>query len=747
MLNFFMKIFYISFFLILFNSSSYSEIVKKIEVYGNDRVSDDTIKMFSDVNINENLDENKINDILKNIYNSNFFNTVNISLENQTLKITVEELPIIFDISYNGIKSNDLLERITSNNKLKPRSSFNKSFINDDLQSMILSLRSQGYFFSKIDSFQEDLGNNQINLAYKIDLGEKAKIKSVSFIGNKIFKDRKLRNVIVSEEYKFWKFLSGKKYLNTDIINLDERLLKNFYLNNGFYNVKINSSFAKSDSNNDFELIYNIDAGEKVYFGELSLDLPIDFDQNNFLSIQKIFDETSNTLYSINKIQKILDEIDKVVLNQQYQSISSNVNETLNLNVLDLKFSILENEKIFISKINIFGNNITEESVIRNQFLIDEGDPYNDILVSKSINNIKALNFFRDVREEVLTDESNETKTINITVSEKPTGEISAGAGFGTSGSTLMFGVKENNFLGKGISLDSNLNLSTEAIKGSFTVENKNYQNSDKAVYLSILASEIDRLKESGYKTNQTGFSFGTKFEYYDDFYLNLGTSTFYEVLDTDSTASDRQKLQAGNYFDQFIKVDIDYDKRNQKFQTSDGFRSYYSIDLPVISETYTLTNSYDYKYYTELYDNNLSSFAFSIKNTFSLNDKDVKLSERLFIPSRSLRGFETGKVGPKDGNDYIGGNYLTTANFSSNLPFLFENVQNTDFLFFIDVANLWGVDYDSSLDDNKIKSSIGIAVDWFTPVGPLNFSLAQPITKGPNDIEENFRFNLGTTF
>ena len=747
MLNFFMKIFYISFFLILFNLSSYSEIVKKIEVYGNDRVSDDTIKMFSDVNINENLDENKINDILKNIYNSNFFNTVNISLENQTLKITVEELPIIFDISYNGINSNDLLERITSNNKLKPRSSFNKSFINDDLQSMILSLRSQGYFFSKIDSFQEDLGNNQINLAYEIDLGEKAKIKSVSFIGNKIFKDRKLRNVIVSEEYKFWKFLSGKKYLNTDIINLDERLLKNFYLNNGFYNVKINSSFAKFDSNNDFELIYNIDAGEKVYFGELSLDLPIDFDQNNFLSIQKIFDETSNTLYSINKIQKILDEIDKVVLNQQYQSISSNVNETLNLNVLDLKFSILENEKIFISKINIFGNNITEESVIRNQFLVDEGDPYNDILVSKSINNIKALNFFRDVREEVLTDESNETKTINITVSEKPTGEISAGAGFGTSGSTLMFGVKENNFLGKGISLDSNLNLSTEAIKGAFTVENKNYQNSDKAVYLSILASEIDRLKESGYKTNQTGFSFGTKFEYYDDFYLNLGTSTFYEVLDTDSTASDRQKLQAGNYFDQFIKVDFDYDKRNQKFQTSDGFRSYYSIDLPVISETYTLTNSYDYKYYTELYDNNLSSFAFSIKNTFSLNDKDVKLSERLFIPSRSLRGFETGKVGPKDGNDYIGGNYLTTANFSSNLPFLFENVQNTDFLFFIDVANLWGVDYDSSLDDNKIKSSIGIAVDWFTPVGPLNFSLAQPITKGPNDIEESFRFNLGTTF
>ena len=742
-----LKIFIIFLFLFFFKTVSYSEIIKKIEIYGNNRISEDTIKMFSEININENLEEKRIDNILKNIYQSNFFDKVYIKFENQILKITVKELPIIFEIKYDGVKSNDLLNKIITNNKLKPRSSFNKNFVDDDINTMISNLRNLGYFFAKIDSFQENIGNNQVNLRYSIDIGSKAKIKRISFIGNKIFKDRKLRNVIISEEYKFWKFLSRKKYLNLEIINLDERLLKNLYLNNGFYNVKINSSFAKSDNNNDFELIYNIDAGEKIYFGELNLELPIDFDQNNFLSIQEIFKETSETLYSVNKIEKILNEIDKIVLNKQYQSISSSVNENLVGNKLDLKFSILENEKIFISKINIFGNNVTEESVIRNQFLVDEGDPFNDILISKSINNIKALNFFKDVQKEILTDENNETKTINITVTEKPTGEISAGAGFGTSGSTLMFGVKENNFLGRGISLDSNLSLSTDSIKGQFIVENDNYKNSDKAVYFSILANEIDRLKESGYKTNRAGFSLGTKFEYYDDFFLNLGTSTFYEVLDTDSTASERQKLQAGNYFDQFIKIDFDYDKRNQKFQTSDGFRSYYSLDIPLISETYTLTNSYDYKYFTELYENNISSFSLSLKNTFSLNNKDVKLSERLYIPSRMLRGFETGKVGPKDGEDFVGGNFLTAANFSTNLPFFLENVQNTDFLLFVDIANLWGVDYDSSLDDNNIKSSIGIAVDWFTPVGPLNFSLAQPITKGPNDIEESFRFNLGTTF
>ena len=157
--------------------------------------------------------------------------------------------------------------------------------------------------------------------------------------------------------------------------------------------------------------------------------------------------------------------------------------------------------------------------------------------------------------------------------------------------------------------------------------------------------------------------------------------------------------------------------------------------------------NSIRYKYFTELYDENLSSISFSFKAANSLKNDDVKLSERLYIPSSSLRGFEFGKVGPKDGDDYIGGNFLSSININSTLPQILPNNQNTDFIIFMDIANVWGVDYDSSLDDNEIRSSIGVGIDWFTPVGPLTFSLAQPINKGNNDKVENFRFNLGTTF
>jgi outer membrane protein insertion porin family len=160
------------------------------------------------------------------------------------------------------------------------------------------------------------------------------------------------------------------------------------------------------------------------------------------------------------------------------------------------------------------------------------------------------------------------------------------------------------------------------------------------------------------------------------------------------------------------------------------------------------MTNTYNYKVYSELFENNTSALSLFLSSASSLSSDDIKLSERLFVPSSKLRGFERGKVGPKDGDDFIGGNYLTAVNLQSNLPMFFENSQNLDAVIFFDVANVWGVDYDSSINDgSKIRSSIGVGIDWLTPVGPLNFSLTEVITKESTDIEESFRFNLGTTF
>ena len=734
------------FFIITHNALG--DVVSKIDILGNERIPNETIEMFTSVSINDDIDNDKINNILKELYGSGFFSNVNVNFENNVLKILVVENPIIENIFFDGVNAKKIKEPITKDLRLRNRSSYNLVDLNYDKEKILSTLKDLGYYFSKVDVFVDDLDNNKVNIQYKIDLGDKAKIRKITFIGDKIFKDRKLRSVILSEEYKFWKFISGKKFLNEDLINFDNRLLTNFFLNKGYFKVKVNTSFAKIINENEFELIYNINAGPKIFFDELKLNLPIDYEKSNFLKLEKLLSKLKNKPYSINSIEKILEEIDILALDEQYESVDVNVIENINGNKLNLTFDIIETERFFVERINIFGNNVTQETVIRNQFELDEGDPYNEILKNKSINNIKNLNFFKNIDSIVKDGSGFNQKIIDINVEEKPTGEITASAGVGTSGKSIGFGVTENNFLGRGIGLNSNVSFSTETIKGLFSVTNPNFLNSDKSVYASLEASETDKLKDYGYKTNKNGFTFGTNFEYLDDFRLGMGSSNYYEKIETDTSASNNMKKQEGDYWDSFLNLKFDYDKRNQKFQTSDGFRSTYYLNVPLISETNTLKNTYDYKYYTELYEENITTFSIYLSAANSLTNDNVKLSERINVPSSKLRGFEYGKIGPKDGADFVGGNYLSVLNISSTLPTFLENAQNTDFLIFLDAANLWGVDYDSSIDEsNKIRSSYGVGVDWFTPIGPLSFSLSQTLSKASTDEAETFRFDLGTTF
>ena len=289
---------------------------------------------------------------------------------------------------------------------------------------------------------------------------------------------------------------------------------------------------------------------------------------------------------SLNQINKVIKEIDKISVSRLYDFIDATIEiDEIEENKLDLVFTIVESEKFFVNRINIFGNNVTEEKVIRNQLEVDEGDPFNKLLHAKSINNLKALRIFAEVKDEVITVGDSQQKDIKITVEEKPTGEILASAGVGNDGGTVGFSVSEKNFMGRGVGLVSSLSLSEEKVKGEFTVNNPNFNYTEKALSTSIFAINTDKMADSGYDSSEAGFSFGTKFEQYDNLFFSPSFKTVAEKLETNSLASSSIKKQEGNYFTSTIGYAFDYDVRNQKFQTSDGFRSKFSQILPVISE------------------------------------------------------------------------------------------------------------------------------------------------------------------
>jgi len=745
------KLFFIVFvFITTFFTNSFSEVIKDIKIYGNERVNDETIKIFGGIKEGDDIDTKKLNDVLKKLYETNFFKDINFKINNSILEITVDENPIVQNLILEGIKNKDLIKAVENKITTKEKSPFIENKINNDIDKVKDLIQDIGYYFSSVDLLIKENENNTIDLIFKIDLGKKAFINEISFLGNKVFKKRKLLNVITSEEDRFWKFISRKRLVNKQRLELDQRLLLNFYRNKGYYHVNVLNQSVQFDNSDKFNIIFNIESGPKFYFGDFKLNLPNDFEKNYFLDIENKLNKFSGKKYSLKVIEKMLDEIEKIATSKNYEFINARVNEKIiKDNILNIDINILtDKNNYFVNKINIFGNDITQEEVIRNQFIIDEGDPLNKILFNKSISNIKSLNIFKTVESEIINTTNDFQKDINIKVSEKPTGQISVGAGVGTSGTSTSFGIAENNFLGKGIKLDSNLFLSEESIKGKFSYTRPNYKNSDKDLIFSLQSQEIDRLEGFGYKTNDTGVLIGTNYEILEDLYFSPNLSVAYESLTTSSKASSLLKKQEGSYFDTEARYGLVMDKRDQSYQPTDGYISSFFQTLPInIDENQTVVNGYEFTTYDEYIDNQVLTLSFFAKTANSLGDNDVKISDRLYLPSRKLRGFETGKIGPKDGSDYVGGNFLSAFNAQANLPFM-QSFETIDLSIFYDAANVWGVDYNSNLDDSSaLRSSTGVAIDWYTPIGPLSFSFSQPLTKKSSDKTESFRFQLGTTF
>ena len=752
MINYFKKIPFIFLIYLFFFNYANSEILKNIEISGNKRISKETVLVLGNIEIGKDLNSSELNYSLKKLYDTNFFENINYSLNNGLLKIFLVENPIIEEINITGIKKKSFTKQIYEKISLKNRMSYTEEQFKKDIDVINSSLKASGYYFSKIKSSikrNDDL--NSITLNIDIQLGEKAKIKEIIFIGDKKVKDKKLLELIASEEHKFWKFISNRVYLNKSLLDLDKRLLENYYKNNGYYNVKVLNSFAELNDEGSFKIVFNINAGTKYFFNNFSLTLPDDYKEKDFKKINKLFDKLKDEKYSLNNINLILNEIDNIASSRLYDFIKVEFSENIiEKNKIDFNFIVKDSDKFYVEKINIYGNFTTIEEVIRNNMIVDEGDPFNEILFNKSINKIKNLRIFKKVDSKIIEGSSPNTKILNLSVEEQPTGEISMGAGVGTSGTVISGGVSENNFLGKGIKLDSNLQFSEDSVKGSLTYIKPYFNYTDNTLSTKIRSTTEDNLSDFGYKISTLGLSMGTEIEQYENLFFSPEIDFTTEDLKTNSSASNSLKKQEGSYRDLYFNYGLNFDTRDSTYDPSKGgIVSFYQA-MPVISSDNEISNTLILSKYKLLNEDSgtVGKASIYMKAVNSLDGSDVRISKRAQVPYNRLRGFEKGKVGPIENSDYVGGNYVSTLNLSTNLPRIFTTLENLDFSYFIDVANVWGVDYDSSIDDsNTIRSSTGIAIEFLSPVGPLSFSFTQPLTKHSTDKTETFRFNLGTTF
>ena len=728
--------------------SSFAEIVNEIQISGNKRVSDETVKVYGEIKPEgSDFSNSDINNILKNLYSTNFFEDVNIEIRNKKLIINLIEYPVINEIVLIGEQNTRVKNQIKKIISSKEKNSFIKNNLNKDINLIKKLYSSLGYKFSQVETKVRNIDENNVDLAINIDKGEITRISKIFFTGDKKIKDKRLRDIIASEENKFWKVISRNTRFNENQIELDKRLLINYYKNLGYYDVKVTSSSAEIQDSENINLYYSIEAGKRYIFAKIETVLDSTFDKEIFFPLREKYNDLVGTYYSPFKIKKILEEIDIIIENKNLQFVEHSVQETIEGDKINLAFNIKEGKKIIVERINIKGNNVTNESVIRSELLLDEGDPFTNLNLDKSVAKLKSKNIFNRVKSEVLPGSSDDQKIIEISIEEKPTGELSAGAGVGTNGGTFAFDIQENNWLGEGKIVGINVELSEESLKGKLFYTNPNYDLLGNSIEYHIQNTSNDK-PDQGYENKLITFGAGTSFEQYKDIYTNLALNFSYDDLRTNSNASASLQKQDGDFTELAAVYGLTYDKRNRSFMPTDGSVFSFAQSLPIYADKPFVDNTFRFSTYHEFNENYVGSGKIFLSAINGLNDEDVRLSKRKTLSTRRLRGFSKGKIGPVDGNDHIGGNYAAAVNFDVNLPNLLPDSSNTDVSFFVDFGNVWEVDYDDSIDDsNKLRSSTGINASWISPIGPMTFTLATNLSKASTDKTESFNFNLGTSF
>ena len=724
-----------------------ADVVNDLVISGNKRVSDETIKIYGEIDISKDITENELDKILKNLYSTNFFEDVKVQIKNNKLEIVLKEYPVINQLILIGEESNKYKELIKKTIRLKEKKSFIKSFLAKDLETIKKHYSSLGYNFSKVEAKIKTNESDNLDLIIEINRGGKTKISSINFVGNKVIKAKRLREIIASEENKFWKFISRNTILSENLISLDRRLLINYYKSIGFYDIKINSNIAEIKKDGNADLIYTIQEGNRYTINKISTNVDSVFDKKLFFPLNESYERYVGTFYSPFKIKKLLDELDELIVKNNLQFVEHNVQEILESDSINIVFNVFEGEKTLVERINITGNDITNEDVIRGELVLDEGDPFTKINLDKSIAEIKERNIFKDVNYEILDGSEKNLKIINLNVEEKPTGEISAGAGVGTNGGTIAMTVKENNWLGQGKNVVFEIELDEESLAGTLSYKDPNYDFLGNSINYSISSERNDK-PDQGYENSIISASLGTSFEQYRDIFAFLGLSASYDDLRTQGTASSALKKQAGTFSELSGTYSFTYDGRNRAFKPTSGSVVSFGQSFPFYADKNFIGNDLRLSTYKTISEDVIGATKFYLSTVNAIGSDDVRLSKRRSLSSKRLRGFERNKVGPVDGSDHVGGNYAAALNFETSLPNLLPDGMNTDVGLFLDFGNVWGVDYDSSIaGSNKIRSSTGIMASWTSPLGPMTFTLSQNLSKADTDKTESFNFQLGTTF
>lgn len=730
--------------------------LQNIRIEGTQRIDPETVLSYTTVKPGDQYSRSDLTATIKALYATGLFADVNIREENGVWVVDILENPLINIVAFEGNKRIED-EELASETASRARTVLTRSKVQSDMDRIYTLYRRSGRFSAKVEPKIIKLDQNRVNLVFEIDEGPITEIRSIKFVGNEVFDDGDLSDVVSSKESRWYRFLTSDDRYDPDRLAFDQELLRRFYLKNGYVDFRILSAVAElTDDKEAFFITFTLEEGQRYRVGNIRIDASAAPDDIDVGELNRHISLKQGDWYDAEEVDKIIDNLTDALGDMQYAfvNIRPDLRRNPSNNTVDVILKINETSRVFVEKINIDGNVRTLDKVIRREFELVEGDPFNRSKLEKSENNINKLGFFEKVDINPRRGSNPDQTEIDVTVQEKSTGEVSIGAGFSTTDGPLAdLRIRERNLLGRGQDLLFATTLAGERTQFEISFAEPYFLGRNLEAGVDLFHITRDLQDESSYDQQQTGGGFSFAYPLSDKLRQRLSYKLQNNKIENvGSDASRFIRDQKGERATSSVLQRLSYDNLDNPIFPRSGNKGWLETEVAGLGgDAKFVSNKLGGIQYFPITQKITFNVLGEVGHVFGYGDEDVQINERFFLGGNTLRGFEFAGVGPRDltTDDALGGNSFYRASAEVDFPVGLPEEMGIKGHAFSDVGSLWSVDETGVglEDEDAIRASVGVGLSWLSPMGPVRVDFATPLMEEDYDDTESFRFNFGTRF
>ncbi|HYC04852.1 MAG TPA: outer membrane protein assembly factor BamA [Azospirillaceae bacterium] len=734
--------------------------IREIRVEGTQRIEPATVRTYLVVQPGDPFDPARIDESLKDLFATGLFADVTLRREGSVLVVSVVENPIINRIAFEGnrrVKTEDLQAEV----QLRPRVVYTRTRVQNDVQRMLEIYRRSGRFAARIEPKLVQLEQNRVDLIFEIDEGPLTGVQLINFINNKVFDDGDLRDIMLTKESRWWRFLTSNDTYDPDRLRYDQEQIRRHYLRNGYADFKVLSSVAELTPDREkFFITLTVDEGQKYKFGKIELVSQIE--GLNLDELRTVIEAKEGDTYNADMIEASISSLTDRLGDLQYAFIEIDplLQRNEDTQTVDLRFEINQSPRVFIERINVVGNQTTLDKVVRREMLVSEGDPFSISKIRRSEQRVKDLGFFEEGGVSLKTAEGSapDQSVVTVEVTEQSTGEIQLGAGYSTTdGALLDFSISQRNFRGTGQELRFSTLLSRRSQEFDISFTEPYFLDRDLAAGVDIFHVRRDDNRTISYDQQSTGIVLRAGYPVSERLRQRLSYNLSQTEIDGLFFNTSRFiRDQVGTTTTSSIKQDLLYDARDSRLKPTDGYFILVSTEFAGIGGSIRyLRNRVTAATYWGLWEDVVLSLTGEAGHIAGLGQR-VRISDRFFLGGDTLRGFEPAGVGPRDLtagiDDALGGRRFARASLEVTLPVGLPDELGVTAHIFTDAGTLGDsgekpITGEEFRDRESIRASSGVGLSWKSPFGPIRIDLAYPWMKEDFDRTQQFRFSFGTRF